>query len=184
MIIHHGRKIALDVNAPAEFPVLDETAKAAELLIRLGQSDTATLTEAGGGRCCAGRSSQPAFRTAPLFGDSWKPAVDRSGGKRGACPRPDEPCNPEAIPQLQSRHYPPPSLSAPPCLAKRQDVFIAMFGKRSQSASLRCTLVRAMAASLVPERRASALPERSAIWRCYGRQKMTDHPAETQRTRG
>jgi hypothetical protein len=44
-IIHHGRKIALDVNAPAEFPVLDETAKAAELLIRLGQSDTATLTK-------------------------------------------------------------------------------------------------------------------------------------------
>lgn len=44
-IIHHGRKIALDVNAPAEFPVIDETAKAAELLIRLGQSDAATLTK-------------------------------------------------------------------------------------------------------------------------------------------
>ena len=44
-IIHHGRKIALDVNAPAEFPVLDETAKAAELLIRLGQSDSTTLTK-------------------------------------------------------------------------------------------------------------------------------------------
>ena len=44
-IIHHGRKIALDVNAPAEFPVLDESAKAAELLMRLGQSDSATLSK-------------------------------------------------------------------------------------------------------------------------------------------
>lgn len=44
-VVHHGRKIALDVNAPAEFPVLDETAKAAELLMRLGQTDTATLTK-------------------------------------------------------------------------------------------------------------------------------------------
>jgi hypothetical protein len=44
-IVHHGRKIALDVEAPAEFPVLDESAKAAELLIRLGQTDTATLTK-------------------------------------------------------------------------------------------------------------------------------------------
>jgi hypothetical protein len=43
-IIHHGRKIALDVDAPAEFPVLDEAAKAAELLIRLSETDVATLT--------------------------------------------------------------------------------------------------------------------------------------------
>src|SRR5262249_16351291 len=39
-----GRKIALDLNAPAEFPVLDESAKAAELLMRLGQSDSVTLS--------------------------------------------------------------------------------------------------------------------------------------------
>jgi hypothetical protein len=44
-IIHHGRKIALDVNAPAEFPVLDESAKAAELLMRLGESDSVTLAK-------------------------------------------------------------------------------------------------------------------------------------------
>lgn len=44
-IIHHGRKIALDVNAPAEFPVLDESAKAAELLMRLSQSDAANLNK-------------------------------------------------------------------------------------------------------------------------------------------
>lgn len=43
-IIHHGRKIAFDVNAPAEFPVIDEAAKAAELLMRLGQSDNTTLS--------------------------------------------------------------------------------------------------------------------------------------------
>jgi hypothetical protein len=44
-IIHHGRKIALDVKAPSEFPALDESAKAADLLIRLGQSDDATLSK-------------------------------------------------------------------------------------------------------------------------------------------
>lgn len=44
-IVHHGRKIALDVSAPAEFPVLDETAKATELLIRLGQSNDTTLAK-------------------------------------------------------------------------------------------------------------------------------------------
>jgi hypothetical protein len=43
-IVHHGRKIALDVHAPSEFPVLDETAKAAELLMRLGEADAATLS--------------------------------------------------------------------------------------------------------------------------------------------
>lgn len=42
-IVHHGRKIALDVGAPAEFPALDETAKATELLIRLGESEETTL---------------------------------------------------------------------------------------------------------------------------------------------
>jgi hypothetical protein len=44
-IIHHGRKIALDISAPSEFPALDESAKAAELLMRLGQSDNATLSK-------------------------------------------------------------------------------------------------------------------------------------------
>src|ERR1700733_12947189 len=44
-IIHHGRKIALDISAPGEFPALDESAKAAELLMRLGQSDNATLSK-------------------------------------------------------------------------------------------------------------------------------------------
>lgn len=44
-IIHHGRKISLDVSAPSEFPVLDESAKAADLLMRLAQSDDVTLTK-------------------------------------------------------------------------------------------------------------------------------------------
>lgn len=42
-IIHHGRKLSLDANGSAEFPVLDEAAKAADLLCRLGASDTAQL---------------------------------------------------------------------------------------------------------------------------------------------
>lgn len=45
-VIHHGRKIALDVSAPSEFPVIDESAKAADLLTRFSQSEEATLSVA------------------------------------------------------------------------------------------------------------------------------------------
>lgn len=37
-IIHHGRKLMLDVLAPAEFPAIDEAAKTATLLAKLGQA--------------------------------------------------------------------------------------------------------------------------------------------------
>jgi hypothetical protein len=37
-IIHHGRKLALDANGSAEFPAIDEAAKAATLLTKLGQT--------------------------------------------------------------------------------------------------------------------------------------------------
>jgi hypothetical protein len=38
-IIHHGRKLVLDTNGPAQFPAIDEAAKAATLLTKLGQSN-------------------------------------------------------------------------------------------------------------------------------------------------
>ena len=38
-IIHHGRKLVLNANGPAEFPALDEAAKTATLLAKLGQAD-------------------------------------------------------------------------------------------------------------------------------------------------
>ncbi len=38
-VIHHGRKLVLDANGPAEFPAIDEAAKAATLLAKLGQSN-------------------------------------------------------------------------------------------------------------------------------------------------
>ncbi len=38
-IIHHGRKLVLDTNGPAEFPAIDEAAKAAILLTKFGQSN-------------------------------------------------------------------------------------------------------------------------------------------------
>ena len=44
-IIHHGRKIAMDAYGASEFPVMDEAAKAANLLTRLGQSNNTSLTE-------------------------------------------------------------------------------------------------------------------------------------------
>jgi hypothetical protein len=42
-IIHHGRKLALDANGPAEFPAIDEAAKAATLLTKLGQSSQTSI---------------------------------------------------------------------------------------------------------------------------------------------
>lgn len=38
-VIHHGRKLMLDANGSAEFPAIDEAAKAATLLAKLGQVD-------------------------------------------------------------------------------------------------------------------------------------------------
>lgn len=37
-VIHHGRKLVMDANGAAEFPAIDEAAKAATLLTKLGQS--------------------------------------------------------------------------------------------------------------------------------------------------
>ena len=45
-IIHHARKISLDLSAPAEYSALDEAGKAGELLIRLGASSESTLDNA------------------------------------------------------------------------------------------------------------------------------------------
>lgn len=36
-VIHHGRKLVLDANGPAEFPASDEATKAASLLTKLGR---------------------------------------------------------------------------------------------------------------------------------------------------
>ena len=44
-IIHHGRKIAMDAYGESEFPVMDQAAKAANLLSRLGESNDTILTE-------------------------------------------------------------------------------------------------------------------------------------------
>lgn len=43
-IVHHGRKVAQDVNGASEFPVLDEAAKAADLLSRLATSEQEVLS--------------------------------------------------------------------------------------------------------------------------------------------
>ena len=43
-IIHHGRKLVLDTNGAAEFPAIDEAAKAATLLAKLGQSNETKIS--------------------------------------------------------------------------------------------------------------------------------------------
>lgn len=42
-IAHHGQKVALDAHGAAEFPAIDEAAKAANLLSRLGETNEAVL---------------------------------------------------------------------------------------------------------------------------------------------
>jgi hypothetical protein len=42
-VIHHGRKVVLDANGPAEFPAIDEAAKAATLLTKLGEANQANI---------------------------------------------------------------------------------------------------------------------------------------------
>lgn len=44
-IIHHSRKIARDMSAPSEYSILDETGKAAELLMRMGETGEVTLNQ-------------------------------------------------------------------------------------------------------------------------------------------
>lgn len=44
-IVHHSRKIAMDIAAPAEYCILDESGKAAELLMRLGAAREENLTK-------------------------------------------------------------------------------------------------------------------------------------------
>lgn len=43
-IVHHSRKILTDMHAPAEYSALDEAGKAADLLMRLGETNEASLT--------------------------------------------------------------------------------------------------------------------------------------------
>jgi len=45
-VIHHGRKLVLDANGSAEFPAIDEAAKAATLLTKLGQTSQAVIPAA------------------------------------------------------------------------------------------------------------------------------------------
>lgn len=44
-IIHHGRKLVLDVNGSADFPAINEAAKATTLLTKLGQTAQATVSK-------------------------------------------------------------------------------------------------------------------------------------------
>jgi len=45
-VIHHGKKLVLDSNGSAEFPAIDQAAKAATLLAKLGETSDATVPKA------------------------------------------------------------------------------------------------------------------------------------------
>ena len=42
-IVHHGKKVSIVQNAASEFPAIDEAAKAANLLVRLGETNQTAL---------------------------------------------------------------------------------------------------------------------------------------------
>lgn len=42
-IVHHGRKLVLDTNGAAEFPAIDEAAKASSLMAKFSQADDAEI---------------------------------------------------------------------------------------------------------------------------------------------
>lgn len=44
-VVHHGKKLVLDSNGPAEYPAIDQAAKAATLLAKLGETTEATVTK-------------------------------------------------------------------------------------------------------------------------------------------
>ena len=80
-IIHHGRKIAQYSSGAAEYPVLDETAKASLLLSRLAESKDATLvtTEVGAIARAAGLNTR--LELPPLLRRlEERRLIDRSAG--------------------------------------------------------------------------------------------------------
>jgi len=44
-VIHHGKKLVLVTSGPADFPIIDEAAKAATLLSKLGETNQANLSK-------------------------------------------------------------------------------------------------------------------------------------------
>lgn len=44
-VVHHGKKIALDSSGAAEFPAIDQAAKAATLLAKLGETNEASVAK-------------------------------------------------------------------------------------------------------------------------------------------
>lgn len=44
-VIHHGNKLVLDSSGPAEYPAIDQAAKAATLLAKLGETNDATVSK-------------------------------------------------------------------------------------------------------------------------------------------
>lgn len=79
-IIHHGRKLALDANGSAEFPAIDEAAKAATLLAKLAESSQATLNKSEVRGIAASSGINPRFELNGLLDVlAQKRLIDESG---------------------------------------------------------------------------------------------------------
>ena len=66
-IVHHGRKIALDMHGAGEFPAIDEAAKAANLLTKLGETNQVTLTKEEVKAIAAASGLNPRYETDALL---------------------------------------------------------------------------------------------------------------------
>jgi hypothetical protein len=81
-VIHHGKKLVLDLNGAAEYPAIDQAAKAATLLAKLGETDEATVPKAAVKAIATASGLNPHYELDGLLGVlQSKRLVDVSGNE-------------------------------------------------------------------------------------------------------
>ena len=79
-IVHHGRKLDLHSSGPPEFPAIDQAAKAATLLAKLGQSDQISVPYSQVRAIATASGLNPGYELAGLLEVlKEKRLIDRSG---------------------------------------------------------------------------------------------------------
>lgn len=79
-VIHHGKKLVLDSNGPAEYPAIDQAAKAATLLAKLGETSEATVSKTAVKAIATASGLNPHYELDGLLGVLQKKRlVDVSG---------------------------------------------------------------------------------------------------------
>src|SRR5690349_17337651 len=80
-VIHHGRKLVLDANGSAEFPAIDEAAKAATLLAKLGQTNQSSIPSTEVKAIAVASGLNPRYELDSLLGILEKKRLIEQGSK-------------------------------------------------------------------------------------------------------